>query len=414
MPRLRHGRPLWLDQASARKRKYPRHKGHLTVDVVIVGGGISGAICAYLFSNAGISVALLESKDIACGSTVASTALLMQEPDRDFADLARRFGGSATRKIWMALGRATRDLARTIRSLKIDCDLVARDSVYYTIDPKKVAALRKEFETRKRARLPGRWLSATSLHQMTGMTAQAAIVTPGNAEVNPIRACHGFLSAAVARGAKVFERSPARRIKSSERGVLVRTADGSIAARVAVIATGYSRPGFEPYVGRFKMKDTYVIATRRLPLRVRRAIPRSRPMGWDTDRPYYYFRWTTDGRLLVGGADTNHRAVKGSKTRISKARARLTAYLNNLYPLLAEESPAYVWEGLFAETPDGLPYIGSHSRFPNHLFALGYGGNGMTASFLAAKLLLKRYRTMGTAQASDRTLDLFAFRRRRR
>ena len=250
--------------------------------------------------------------------------------------------------------------------------------------------------------------------EMTGIDAQAAIATPGNAEVNPIRACHGFLSAAVARGAKVFERSPARRIKSSEQGVLVRTAGGSIAAKVAVIATGYSRRGFEPYVGRFTMKDTYVIATRRLPLRVRRAIPGSRAMGWDTDRPYYYFRWTADGRLLVGGADTNHRTAKGSRKRISKARVRLMSYLSKLYPLLAEESPAYAWEGLFAETPDGLPYIGAHSRFPNHLFALGYGGNGMTASFLAAKLLLKRYRTMGTARASDPTLDLFAFRRRRR
>ena len=118
----------------------PNIEAHLTVDVVIVGGGITGAICAYLFSNAGISVALLESKVIGRGSTAASTALLMQEPDRDFADLARRFGASATREIWMALARATRDLARTIRSLKIDCDLRARDSVYYTIDPKKVAA----------------------------------------------------------------------------------------------------------------------------------------------------------------------------------------------------------------------------------------------------------------------------------
>ncbi len=112
------------------------------------------------------------------------------------------------------------------------------------------------------------------------------------------------------------------------------------------------------------MKDTYVIATRRLPLRVRRAIPGSRAMGWDTDRPYHYFRWTNDGRLLVGGADTNHHVVKGSRKRISKARARLIVLLAQVYPLLAEESPAYAWEGLFAETPDGLPYIGTHSRYP--------------------------------------------------
>ncbi|MEX2016401.1 MAG: FAD-dependent oxidoreductase, partial [Candidatus Hydrogenedentales bacterium] len=79
MPRLRHGRPLWLDQPFP-KRKYPKHRGHLEVDVVIIGGGITGAICAYLFAEAGVRVALLESRIIGRGSTVASTALLMQEP----------------------------------------------------------------------------------------------------------------------------------------------------------------------------------------------------------------------------------------------------------------------------------------------------------------------------------------------
>ena len=61
-------------------------------------------------------------------------------------------------------------------------------------------------------------------------------------------------------------------------------------------------------------------------------------------------------------------------------------YLAQIYPELADEKPDYAWEGLFAETPDGLPYVGEHSRYPRHLFALGYGGNGMTASFLAAQI----------------------------
>ena len=57
----------------------------------------------------------------------------MQEPDRDFADLARRFGRRPRVEIWRSLARATRGLARTIRALKIDCDLHARDSVYFTL-----------------------------------------------------------------------------------------------------------------------------------------------------------------------------------------------------------------------------------------------------------------------------------------
>ena len=118
--RLRHGLPLARSTVPP-KRKYPTHRGTLDVDVVIVGGGITGAICAYLFADAGVRVALVESKLVGHGSTVASTALLMQEPDRDFGDLAERFGRAATREIWKSLARATRDLAKTIRALKTEC-----------------------------------------------------------------------------------------------------------------------------------------------------------------------------------------------------------------------------------------------------------------------------------------------------
>src|SRR4029453_10219499 len=128
-----------------------------------------------------------------------------------------------------------------------------------------------------------------------------------------------------------------------------------------------------------------VVATRRLRPRRRRV------MAWDTDRPYHYLRWSGDGRLLVCGEDTRHRSLKGTGRRIAAAKGRLQAYLARIYPELADEAAEYAWEGLFAETPDGLPYIGEHSRYPRHLFALGYGGNGMAASFLAAKVLVDLY-----------------------
>jgi glycine/D-amino acid oxidase-like deaminating enzyme len=113
--------------------------------------------------------------------------------------------------------------------------------------------------------------------------------------------------------------------------------------------------------------------------------------------------------LLVGGADTNHKSSKGSRGRIASARIRLLRHLAQVHPELADQRPEYAWEGLFAETPDGLPYIGTHSRYPRHLFALGYGGNGMTASYLAARLLLDLYRGRDKPNA-----NLFAFQRRRR
>jgi glycine/D-amino acid oxidase-like deaminating enzyme len=406
--RLRHGRSLWFDQSFSR-RKYPQHRGHIDVEVVIIGGGITGAICAYLFADAGLRVALLESKIIGHGSTVASTALLMQEPDRDFGDLAERFGRATAREIWKSLARATRDVVKTMRALKLNAAIRECDSVYFTRDPDKVKGLRKEFDARKSAGLPGRWLSAASLYRMTGIRAQAAIVTSGNAQANPVRACHGFLGAAVRRGARIFERSQARSVKASKAGVEVRTARGTISAACIIVATGYATSEFRGLVGHFKMKDTYVVATRRL-----RAQLRHRVMAWDTDRPYHYLRWTHDGRLLVGGEDTIHRTATGSRRRVANARARLTMYLAQIYPELADEKPNYAWEGLFAETPDGLPYIGEHSRYPRHLFALGYGGNGMTASFLAAKTLVDLYQGRDKRRDKRPRGNLFAFDRTRR
>ena len=228
--RLRHGRPALARPRPSASANIPIHRGKLEVDVVIVGGGITGAICAYLFADAGVRVALLESKLVGRGSTVASTALLMQEPDRDFTDLAQRFGRAAAREIWKSLARATRDLAKAIRALKADVGLCECDSVYFTLDPDKVKALRNEFDARKAAGLPGRWLSASALYRMTGIRAQAAIATSGNAQVNPLRACHGFLAAAARRGARIFERSHVRSVKASKSGVEVRTAGGTISA----------------------------------------------------------------------------------------------------------------------------------------------------------------------------------------
>ena len=333
----------------------------------------------------------------------------MQEPDRDFTGLAERFGRSKTRDIWKALARATRDLTKTIRTLKLDVDFCECDSVYFTLDPDCVADLRHEFARRKAAGLPGRWLSAAALYRATGLRAQGAIATTGNAQMNPVRACHGFLAAAAQRGARIFERSPARRVTPARTSVEVRTPGGTISATRVLVATGYATPEFRGLVGHFRMKDTYVVATRRL-----RAHARRRVMAWDSDRPYHYLRWTDDGRLLVGGDDTNHRTSKGSRRRIAKARERLLTYLARIYPDLADETPEYAWEGLFAETPDGLPYIGEHSRYPKHLFALGYGGNGMTASYLAAKALLDLYQQRDKDRKSRHAANLFAFSRSRR
>jgi glycine/D-amino acid oxidase-like deaminating enzyme len=414
MSKLRTGRPLWLDGRpssfkSTRPPRFSRYRGSLSVDVVIVGGGITGAIAAYTFADSGLAVALLEARRIGHGSTAASTALLMREPDKDFRELAHRYGPPASRSIWEAIGRATEDLVSLIRRLKISCGLREANSIYYTVDAEDVGDLRKEFEARRDARLGARWLSGRDVKRQTGISAAAGILMSGNAQLNPYEACVGFVQRAVGRGARVFEYSPVRRVKAAGGGVEALTRGGRIRAKCVLVTTGYATPEFKPLVGRFRMMNTYVIATSPLPRDIRRRLAGHDVMLWDTGRPYHYVRWTDDRRLLFGGADKPHKPSRSRHHGLDEGREELRAVLEELYPVLAGCDLAYSWEGLFAQTPDGLPYIGPHRRYPRHLFALGYGGNGMSVAYLAARMLLRRY--SGESTSDD---ELFGFGRTRR
>jgi len=129
-------------------------------------------------------------------------------------------------------------------------------------------------------------------------------------------------------------------------------------------------------------------------------------MLWDTGRPYHYARWTSDGRLLLGGGDRPHRSGKARQRAMADGVRDVRDYFTARYPALETIAFEFNWEGLFATTPDGLPYIGPHRHYPRHLFALGYGGNGMTLGFLAARLLVEWYQGR---RSTDH--DLFAFGR---
>ena len=409
MPPLRHGAPLWLVGAHARQApRYRPLRRDLTVDIVVIGGGITGAAIACKMAAENIRVAVLEGRHVARGSTAANTALLMQEPDKDFGQLACLYGVAAATRIWQLSRAATQDLIATLRRLDIDCDLAERDSIYYTTHSEAVARLREEHRLRRAAGFGGRWLAARALQRVTGIDGAAGIRSRGNAQFDPYRACLGLVRAAEEEGALIFERSPVLRIKKTRTGVAAVTARGTVFASQAVIATGYATPEFKPLAGRFAMKHTYVLTSQRIAAPTRARLGLDDVMLWDTGRPYHYARWTSDHRLILGGGDHARVPERQRAALFRKQIPALRRHFERLLPLLREIDIQFAWEGLFALTPDGLPYIGPHPRYPRHLFALGYGGNGMTFGFLAARLLTDR--VLGTKSAD---LELFAFGRHR-
>jgi glycine/D-amino acid oxidase-like deaminating enzyme len=404
---LRIGKSLWTDTHRPHQR-YPALRGHCDVDVAIVGGGITGGIAALLFARAGVSVALLEGQLIARGSTGASSALLLKEPDIGLAGLTEKYGARTARRIWALSASAVGEFLRTLRDMDVACDLSSQRSVYYTQSAEGLERLKAELILRRQAGFSDDWLTPGDLRRLTGISGRGGLLTTKNARIDPYKAGLGLVRAAARRGAQVFERTRVSRVAHRKTGVRLHTTRGTIDAARVIVATGYATESFRPLAGRFRMDRTYVLATERIQARERRDLGLGNLMLWDTGRPYHYARWTSDHRLLLGGEDEPVRSRRHRAAALRAGTMRLRAYFEQLLPTLADIRTEYAWEGLFAQTPDTLPFVGTHARYPHHLFALGYGGNGMTFSYLAARMLFEQWQGVSSSDHA-----LFAFGRGR-
>lgn len=118
---LRAWQPIWLKRSSL-KQRYAALDGRRDAEIAIVGGGITGALVAHAFATAGVSTVLLEKALVGSGSTAASSALLLQEPELSLVELERRYGVRTSRRIWRLSHEGVSDLLRLLRRLRILVD----------------------------------------------------------------------------------------------------------------------------------------------------------------------------------------------------------------------------------------------------------------------------------------------------
>src|SRR5215204_6596310 len=141
--------PIWLArERSVGREPFTSLNRDLQADIAVIGGGATGAAVAWRFAEAGVSVVLVEGRRIGRGSTGASTALLMQEPDEDFTALAHRYGRARALRIWELSRESTHEFVATLDRLDISCDLQPRDSVYYATTARHAGQLRSEHRMR--------------------------------------------------------------------------------------------------------------------------------------------------------------------------------------------------------------------------------------------------------------------------
>jgi glycine/D-amino acid oxidase-like deaminating enzyme len=405
--RLRLGSSIWLEPDRPHiPLDAPRLDTHLTSDVVIVGGGLTGAVIADACVERGLSVAVLEAGRLGRGSTGANTGLLVYEPDALLSTLASRYGVESAVQIWRLCRAATTELIDTLRRRRITCELERRSSLYFSTTRTAATRLRADYELRREQNVGGRWLDAHALRQRAWVAGTGAIESRGHAQLDPYQACLGLLAASARRGARLFERSRVTRVDTDRTYVRVRTPHGSVRASHVIVATGYATREFRPLAGSFALTHTYAMSTGPLSKAARARLGVPDLLLWSAAQPYHYLRWGPGGRLIVGGAD--HPLVPEARrvATFARGRARLARQVRALCPGLRGVPFEQAWEGLFAVTPDGLPYLGPHRRYPRHLFALGYGGNGMAFAGIAARLLTRALEGRPTPE-----LSLFSFSR---
>ena len=370
-------RRLVLRSASLRER---------AVDVLIVGAGVTGALVAYELTKAGASVAVVDSRPIASGSTPASTALVQYEIDVPLAELGKRLGLAHARAAYREARLALDDIARVDDELGGGLDLAARPSLQLAAEPGDVRRMRAEVAQRRGLSMPVEWLSRRTLKSRFGFDAPGAILSHEGYEVNPLKLTYRAVGAARERGASVLPRTRLDLgcLVESRRPFRLRLSDGAcIVAASVVIATGYETPEqFREIAHLTELRSTFALATQ--PLRVEPWPQRA--LLWEVGDPYFYARTTADGRVLVGGEDEPFTTATARDALIAAKSVVLSRKLRERIPTIAFRT-AYRWTGTFAQTTDGLPYIGEHPKWPDVYFALGYGGNGITFSLIAAKII---------------------------
>jgi glycine/D-amino acid oxidase-like deaminating enzyme len=397
---LRTGRSVWFHRRGVPVPHAPLTRD-LSTDIIVVGAGISGAMVAESLADAGRRVVIVDRRPPVLGSTPASTALLQYEIDTPMTHLARLVGVTRAERLWRRSKLALDALGERVRHLGIEASTQTRSSLYLDGNVLDAGALRAEGDARRRAGFEVAYLPPRLVEARTGIRRRHALLGHGNMTADPRRLAAGFLNAAIRRGARICSPVVIEAVEAGRSGVVVATAEGPVLrASTLVFATGYELPKGVPR-SHHTIVSTYAIATRPQP----RALWADGSLLWEASDPYLYMRPGPDGRIICGGEDEN---FSDATTRDALLAAKTTTIERKLAALLPGVDPRadYAWCGTFGASDTGTPSIGPVPRMPGCYAVLGYGGNGITFSALAAQLLRNQITGDG-----DPDSDLFSFRR---
>ncbi len=366
---------LWMEHVDP--PIFPTLDGDRETDVLVIGGGMAGVLCARELKERGASYILLEGQRIGGGITKGTTAVLTAQHDTLYQDMIREQGAEKAGLYLHANLSAVSKFRRL--SGEIPCDFEDQPSVMYSLHDRAMME-REEAAVHSL----GVDVSFTTETPMPFPVA-GAVRYDGMAQFHPLKFLYG-----IARELNIFENTFVRELD----GTTAITDKGKVRAKKVIIATHY------PFVnshGLYFMKlyqnRSYVIALEKAP-----------ELGCTiedaADNGIYLRNYR--GLLLVGGGD--HRTGKQAK---GGCFASPRAFAKTYFPGSRE---VYAWANQDCVSLDGVPYIGPYSAGLPHVYvASGFGLWGMTTSMVASEILTDmtegRKNRFAPAFAPDRHLS---------
>lgn len=398
--KLKSSKPYWLIKNGLLK-SYPSLAENITCDILVIGSGITGSLISYALTDAGFDTVLIDKRDVATGSTSATTALLQYEIDIPLLNLAGIIGESAAVECFKKGIDAIGILRELIMKEKIDCEFETKHSLQVSHTKKNETDLYKEYLLRKRHGFEVHWLTSQEIDQLYLMKSHAGILSKQAASVDAYKLSHGLMNAAMKKGLRIFDKTPVKKIIDGK-NPFIETENGFyVRCKRIIFCTGYET------MKMFRKKQAAIHSTFAcISEQNYNLYPILKDLLiWDTANPYIYMRSTPDKRLLVGGGDIPFKYRAYPDKFLQKKTDAIIKKLLKLFPDLKFKND-YSWSGAFGSTPDALPYIGTHPDFKNAIFVLGLGGNGITFSVQGIELVLKVL-----ANQNDELLHYYRFNR---
>lgn len=342
---------VWKD--NSKLPEFEKLRGDLNTDVLIIGGGMAGILCAYMLEKAGVDYALVEAETICSGITGNTTAKITSQHGLIYDKLVREFSVEEAR-MYLSANEAALEKYRELCA-DIDCGFEIKDSYVYSLSDRN--KLEKEMTALGKIGYPAELVENLPLPVRT----VGAVKFNAQAQFDPLR----FVSA-IAKGLSIYEHTKVLELI----GTKARTADGEINAEKVVVTTHFpfiNKHG--SYFLKMYQHRSYVIA-----------LENAQDVGGmyvDEDKKGMSFR-NYGGLLLLGGG--GHRTGKQGGGWVE-----LESFAARNYPQAVEK---YLWAAQDCMTLDGMPYIGYYSKnTPELLVAAGFNKWGMTSAMMSASIL---------------------------